>query len=277
MNFLFEEQFPYIKIKIDKKREEIKKENKNSQMSFFPYLSSVIEEIGLIKMFDEKKTKLDYSNYYHVIYLINREKGINNIKNLSIKFNFSLDVVLKAIDYMDRFFLSEKSNDVIEISSICLLISLKFNDSFSKNYKSKQFIVYLKKKYPNIINLEQEILFTLDYDLNTFSLMDIIHIYFIKNPNSFEQLKDSPEFNRKIWFYAQAIIEDQRYLDFNILELAYCLILFSFSNNSIRFNKDKIDIQFYNFYKQLSKKNQLKFAQCKFMINIIISSRFKKM
>ncbi len=277
MNFLFEEQFPYIKIKIDKKRKELKNDNENSKMSFFPYLSSVIEEIGLIKMFDEKKTILDYSNYFHVNYLINREKGINNIKKLSIKFNFSLDVVLKAIDYMDRFFLSEKSNDVIEISSICLLISLKFNDSFSKNYKSKQFIVYLKKKYPNIINLEQEILFTLDYDLNTFSLMDIIHIYFIKNPNSFEQLKDSPEFNRKIWFYAQAIIEDQRYLDFNILELAYCLILFSFSNNSIRFNKDKIDIQFYNFYKQLSKKNQLKFAQCKFMINIIISSRFKKM
>ena len=249
MNFLFEEQFPYIKIKIDKKRKELKNDNENSKMSFFPYLSSVIEEIGLIKMFDEKKTILDYSNYFHVNYLINREKGINNIKKLSIKFNFSLDVVLKAIDYMDRFFLSEKSNDVIEISSICLLISLKFNDSFSKNYKSKQFIEYLKKKYPNIINLEQEILFTLDYDLNTFSLMDIIHIYFIKNPNSFEQLKDSPEFNRKIWFYAQAIIEDQRYLDFNILELAYCLILFSFSNNSIRFNKDKIDIQFYNFYK----------------------------
>ena len=246
-------------------------------MSFFPDLSSIIEEIGLIKMFDEKKTRLDYSNYSHVIYLIEREKGINNIKNLSIKFNFSLDVVLKAIDYMDRFFLSEKLNDVIEISSICLLISLKFNDSFSKNYKSKKFILYLKKKYSNIINLEKEILFTLDYDLNTFSLMDIIHIYFIKNSTIFEKLKDSPEFNRKIWFYAQAIIEDQRYLDFNILQLAYCLILFSFSNNSIKFNTDKMDLQFYNFYKKLSKKNQLKFVQCKFMINIIISSRFKKM
>ena len=277
MNFLFEEQFPYIKIKKHKKREGIKKENETSKMSFFPDLSSIIEEIGLIKMFDEKKTRLDYSNYSHVIYLIEREKGINNIKNLSIKFNFSLDVVLKAIDYMDRFFLSEKSNDVIEISSICLLISLKFNDSFSKNYKSKKFILYLKKKYSNIINLEKEILFTLDYDLNTFSLMDIIHIYFIKNSTIFEKLKDSPEFNRKIWFYAQAIIEDQRYLDFNILQLAYCLILFSFSNNSIKFNTDKMDLQFYNFYKKLSKKNQLKFVQCKFMINIIISSRFKKM
>ena len=145
MNFLFEEQFPYIKIKKHKKREGIKKENETSKMSFFPDLSSIIEEIGLIKMFDEKKTRLDYSNYSHVIYLIEREKGINNIKNLSIKFNFSLDVVLKAIDYMDRFFLSEKLNDVIEISSICLLISLKFNDSFSKNYKSKKFILYLKK------------------------------------------------------------------------------------------------------------------------------------
>ena len=272
MNFLYDSTFPYITIKQNKKKEIIKNE-----MSFFPNLSKVIEEIGIIKIFNDKKIICDYSNYFHVNYLINREKGINNIKKLSIKFNFSLDVVLKAIDYMDKFFLCEKTNNIIEISSICLLISLKFNDSFSKNYKSKQFIVYLKKKYPNIINLEQEILFTLDYDLNTFSLMDIIHLFFIKNISLFERIKDSPEFTRKIWFYAQAIIEDQRYLDFKILELAYCLILFSFGNNSIRFNKDKNDIQFYNFYNKLSKNNQLKFVQCKFMINIIIRSRFKKM
>ena len=275
MNFLFEEQFPYIKIKKHKKREEIKKENETSKMSFFPDLSSIIEEIGLIKMFDEKKTRLDYSNYSHVIYLIEREKGINNIKNLSIKFNFSLDVVLKAIDYMDRFFLSEKSNDVIEISSICLLISLKFNDSLSKILNSKKFIFYLKKQYSNIVNLEQEILFTLDYDLNTFSLMDIIHLFFIKNISLFERIIDSPEFTRKIWFYAQAIIEDQRYLDFNIFDIAHCLILFCFNNHLNKINNE--DKYCKSFYKKLNKINKMKLVQCMFMINIIISSRFKKM
>jgi hypothetical protein len=270
MNFLYDSTFPYITIKQNKKKEIIKNE-----MSFFPNLSKVIEEIGIIKIFNDKKIICDYSNFYHVTYLMERKKGITNIKDLSIKFDFTLDVVLKAIDYMDKFFLCEKTNNIIEISSICLLISLKFNDSFSKNLNN--FISHLQKSILNIIEIEQEILFTLDYDLNTFSLMDIIHIYFIKNAKSFEKLKDSPEFNRKIWFYAQAIIEDQRYLDFKILELAYCLILFSFGNNSIRFNKDKNDIQFYNFYNKLSKNNQLKFVQCKFMINIIIRSRFKKM
>ncbi len=273
MNFLFEEHFPYIKIEKTKKKEILNK-NSSLKMSFFPNLSTVFEEIGLIKMFNEKKILCDYSNYYHVNYLINREKGINNIKYLSINYNFTLDVVLKAIDYMDRFFLSQKSNDIIEISSICLLLSLKFNESCSKTVKLKNFISHLHKYIKNIMKIEQEILITLNYDLDTFSLMDIIHIFFIKN-TKFQNLKDSPEFSRKIWFYAQAIIEDQRYLDFNILELAHCLILISLSNHFLK-NKN-LGKEFHFYQKKLSEINNMKFIQCKFILNIIISSRFKKM
>ena len=275
MNFLFEDHFPYIKIEKIKKKE-ILNDNPNLKMSFFPNLSNIIEEIGLIKMVNEKKNLCDYSNYYHVNYLINRTKGINNIKYLSINYNFTLDVVLKAIDYMDRFFLSQKLNDVIEISSICLLLSLKFNESCSKIKKLKSFISHLQKHISNIMKIEQEILITLNYDLDTFSLMDIIHIFFIKN-TKFQSLKESPEFSRKIWFYAQAIIEDQRYLDFNILELAHCLILISLSNYFIKIKNKNIGKEYDFYQKELSKINKMKFIQCKFILNIIISSRFKKM
>ena len=124
------------------------------------------------------------------------------------------------------------------------------------------------------MKIEQEILITLNYDLDTFSLMDIIHIFFIKN-TKFQNLKDSPEFSRKIWFYAQAIIEDQRYLDFNILDITQSLLLFCFNNHLIKYkNKDKYCK---NFYKKLCKINKAKLIQCKFMLNIIISSRFKRM
>ena len=268
MNFLYDSTFPYITIKQNKKKEIIKNE-----MSFFPNLSKVIEEIGLIKIFNDKKIICDYSNFYHVTYLMERKKGITNIKDLSIKFDFTLDVVLKAIDYMDKFFLCEKTNNIIEISSICLLISLKFNDSFSKNLNN--FISHLQKSILNIIEIEQEILFILDYDLNTFSLMDIIHLFFIKNISLFERIKDSPEFTRKIWFYAQAIIEDQRYLDFNIFDIAHCLILFCFNNHLNKINNE--DKYCKSFYKKLNKINKMKLVQCKFMLSIIISSRFKKM
>ena len=54
MNFLFEEYFPYIKIEKTKKKEILNK-NSSLKMSFFPNLSTVFEEIGLIKMFNEKK------------------------------------------------------------------------------------------------------------------------------------------------------------------------------------------------------------------------------
>ena len=252
MNLLFEEQ--YIKIeKINKK--DILKENPNLKMSFFPNLSNVIEEIGLIKMFNEKKILCDYSNYYHVNYLINREKGINNIKNLSINYNFTLDVVLKAIDYMDRFFLSQKSNDVIEISSICLLLSLKFNESCL--IKLKKFISHLQKYITNIMKIEQEILITLNYDLDSFSLMDIIHIFFIKNIKLFQYF--------------------QRYLDFNILELGYCLILISLSHHFIKIKNKKLGKKFNFYHKKLSEIKNMKIIQCTFILNIIISSRFKKL
>jgi hypothetical protein len=86
MNFLFKDQFqyPYIKVKKNKKTEKLNKEHINSKMSFFPDLSYVIEEIRLIKIFEEKKILCNYSNYYHVKYLEEREKGIHNVKNLSI-------------------------------------------------------------------------------------------------------------------------------------------------------------------------------------------------
>ena len=54
MNFLFEDHFPYIKIEKIKKKE-ILNDNPNLKMSFFPNLSNIIEEIGLIKMVNEKK------------------------------------------------------------------------------------------------------------------------------------------------------------------------------------------------------------------------------
>ena len=117
------------------------------------------------------------------------------------------------------------------------------------------------------MKIEQEILITLNYDLDTFSLMDIIHIFFIKN-TKFQNLKDSPEFSRKIWFYAQAIIEDQRYLDFNVLELAHCLILISLSNHFLK-NKN-LGKEFHFYQKKLSEINNMKFINCKFILNIII-------
>ena len=112
----------------------------------------------------------------------------------------------------------------------------------------------MQKSIVNIIEIEQEILFTLDYDLNTFSLMDIIHLFFIKNISLFERIKDSPEFTRKIWFYAQAIIEDQRYLDFNIFDIAHCLILFCFNNHLNKINNE--DKYCKSFYKKLNKINK---------------------
>ena len=82
---------------------------------------------------------------------------------------------------MDRYFLLSKNNynNIIYISSLCLSISLKFNEASNFN-KSHEFFLCLIKKIPNLINIEEIILQTLDFNLNTFSLIDFIHIIFIK-------------------------------------------------------------------------------------------------
>ena len=274
MKTYFKNEFDLIEIS-KTKTNEIKSKNVNNSMNLFPKLSSIIEEIGLIKMINDKRNLCDYSNYYHVKYLIERKKGIENLKKLSIKFNFSLDIFLKAVDYMDRYFLSNKLENIKKISSICLLLSLKFNESCSKTPLYKQFICFLNYSIGNIFQIEQDILITLNYDLNTFTLMDIIHTFLIKYSNLFEQYKEFPEFNKKIWLYAEAIIEDQRFLDFSKIEYAICLIHHSLLNHFFNINKFYIHKEWDEYHKNLYYFDKMKFLQIKLILNIIISSRFK--
>ena len=275
MKTYFKNEFDLIEISKTKKNEEIKIKNEKNSPNLFPKLSSIIEEIGLIKMINDKRNLCDYSNYYHVKYLIEREKGIKNIKNLSIKFNFSLDIFLKAVDYMDRYFLSNKLENIKKVSSICLLLSLKFNESCSKTPLYKQFIYYLNYSFGNLFQIEQDILITLNYDLNTFTLMDIIHTFLIKYSNLFDQFKEFPEFNKKIWLYAEAIIEDQRFLDFSKIEYAICLIHHSLLNHFFNINKLYIHREWDDYHKNLYYFDKMKYLQIKLILNIIISSRFK--
>jgi len=247
----------------------------NNKITFFPYLSNIIKEIGIIKLINDNRILINYSNLNHVKYLIKREKGIKNIKKLAIQFNFSIDVVLKAIDYMDRYFLLSKNNynNIIYISSLCLSISLKFNEASNFN-KSHEFFLYLIKKIPNLINIEEIILQTLDFNLNTFSLIDFIHIIFIKYSKLFELVKDSPVFSRKIWFYAEVIVEDQRYLDFTFWELSLCLIHLSLLSYDFNIIDEKSKKKLKKYYNLLKGMKKIKFLQCNFILNIIISSRF---
>ena len=268
-----ENQISIIQISKNSKEEKFKRNN-NSQ-NLFPKLSEIIEEIGRIKMINEKRILCDYSNYYHVKYLIEREKGIENIKNLSIRFNFSLDIFLKAIYYMDRYFLSNKINNIYKISSICLLLSLKFNESCPKTKNYKKFYTYLSQIFKNIIQIEKEILITLDYDLNIFTLMDFIHIFFIKHSHLFYKLKHFPEFSKKIWIYAEIIIEDPRFLDFTSSEISFCLIHFSLLNHFLNINKNYLDKEWNEYHKNFCSFDKMKFAQCKLICNVIISSKLK--
>jgi hypothetical protein len=269
----FETEFDLIQI--SKSKTEIKSKDKNKFPNLFPKLSNIIEEIGLIKMINDKRILCDYSNFYHVNYLIERKKGIENIKNLSIKFNFSLDIFLKAVDYMDRYFLSNKLENIKKISSICLLISLKFNESCPKTSLYKTFLYFLKYQFGNLFEIEQDILITLNYDLNTFTLMDIIHIFFIKYSHLFDQFKEIPQFKKNIWLYAEAIIEDQRFLDFTKIEYAICLIHYSLLNHFFNINKIYFQEEWDEYHKNLYYFDKMKFLQIKLILNIIISSKFK--
>ena len=273
MKMSIENHIPIIQISKNKKEENFKINN-NSHF-LFPQLSEIIEEIGVIKMIEDKRILCDYSNYYHVKYLIERKKGIETIKTLSLNFNFSIDVFVKAIYYMDRYFLSNKINNIFKISSICLLLSLKYNESCPKTKNYKKFYIYLSGLFGNIIQIENEILMTLDYDLNTFTLIDYIRIFFIKHSNSINKLKKFQELTRIMWFYAIAIIEDQRFLDFTSSEIACCIIHFTLLKHFLSINKCYLNKEWNEYPKNYFSLDKMKFAQCKLICNIILSYKFK--
>ena len=137
----------------------------------------------------------------HLNYLQNRNIFISKIEHLINTFGFKLMIFYKAINLMDQIYLkNEVEIDKIDIiSSICILLSIQFNDCFKidsncfnsddneiifnfnqrkDNSNISGFYQYIKNKISNFRYWEVICLKYLNYDLGKFSAYDYLILFF---------------------------------------------------------------------------------------------------
>ena len=183
------------------------------------------------------KKIIDFSNNSINKYLNFRNIGINQIKILSNLFSFSKISYYKAIHYLDQIYINNPSIsiDLIEkISSVCLLLSVQFNECCSQhsNIDIKTFIQFLLSKIKNLNEIEILCLKNLDYNLEIYSSYDYLNLFFshgliFPNENKIiEQNEDSNIINLylKCVNILDIIIEDYNCLGYTQYIIAVSII-----------------------------------------------------
>ena len=167
-------------------------------------INNVINIDPLIIKYKPISLNLDLSLISHKFYAEFRSKGLSKIYFLSNKFNIDKSSIYKAIGLMDQIYLSDKnvSIEYIEIvSSICVLLSIQFNECFTKTNKielnrinNKHYIYennsfyflnnlkclqkYLLKEIKDIMYWQTFCLQILDYNLAKFTAFDYVNLFF---------------------------------------------------------------------------------------------------
>lgn len=143
----------------------------------------------------------DSSLITHQNYIDNRKKGLSKIYSLSQNFFLEKTIVYQSIGIMDQIYLNNTniSTEYIEIiASICILLSLEFNDCCSKPNKAnpncknsfnnsneypyvnniKGLYQFLIKTIKNIRYWQTFCLKGLNYNLGKYSAFDYINLFF---------------------------------------------------------------------------------------------------
>jgi hypothetical protein len=228
----------------------------------------------LLLKFKHTKSRIDYTKEFNYLYITFRHVGINQIKKISNIFNLSKNSIYKAINYLDEIYLNYPiSPQLIEkISSICLLLSIQFNECCTKKTDEdlKGFSKYLNT-IKDIRDIELLCLKCLNYELSYFSSFDYINLFFslgfiFPNKNKINQIDiNITNLYLQCIKILNIIIEDIRYLELDPYILALSIIKLICSQ-SIYFNENIIQ---YIYGINLSKE---KYIKCIINIKIILST-----
>ena len=177
--------------------------------------------------------KCDLHNVYHSNYLIQRQNGIDNIKELCRIFKLSKVVMHKTVLYMDTVFFNPKCKfnvDIVyQVSTVLVILAVQFNECCFDKEMNDMF--YLLKMIPNYIELEIELLKLLSYELNRTTVFDFV-VWLFKNGiafvNEHEHEKENLSFIQHNVDYAYNVclilidyfVGDNIFVDFNAFEFA---------------------------------------------------------
>ena len=191
----------------------------------------------LLLKFKQSKKIIDYSNNLIIQYISVRRFGINQIKLLSNIFSFTKNIFYKAIYYLDQIYLNTPSIpfDLIEkISSVCLLLSVQFNEccSIESEIEIINFINFLSSKIENLYQIEILCLESLNYNLGIYSSYDYLNLFFSLGlifPNRNLEFEKNENTNISEMYFKcinilDIIIDDYRSLEFTQYNIAITII-----------------------------------------------------
>lgn len=200
----------------------IKPPNFELNEDYIPNLQWLIQEDKLVNFLNKK----EYKRY--------RASTIKNMKKICNVFSLSLKTYFLSIEYLDIISskISTFQNNILsEISLICILLAVKFNENNQKAFEvQKALKLQIKKNYAQD---EVYILQLLEYDLNIYTsydkLMDILFYGFV--------------------FENETINKDKLLLIYyNIQKILY---LFSESNSYIEITSKQIALGMIGFAREL--------------------------
>jgi hypothetical protein len=203
-------------------------------------------------------------------YLSIRKEAILYIKDIINALNYSKTVLYKAILYLDIYCLHKSlyNVNIYQISTICIFIALQFNECCVNNNINELFV--LLKLIPRLLELEQDILKTLNFDLGMLTVYDYINLYFTKgvlftnNPISKEDLFEIEFLLAFSIDLLWLLIDDDRFLDFTPQTLALTIIRIATEKNSVSFDNKLFQLAYNINFKQMNH------VQCFFVIKTIL-------
>ena len=203
-------------------------------------------------------------------YLSIRKEAILYIKDIINALNYSKTVLYKTILYLDIYCLHKSlyNINIYQISTICIFIALQFNECCVNNNINELFV--LLKLIPRLLELEQDILKTLNFDLGMLTVYDYINLYFTKgvlftnNPISKEDLFEVEFLLAFSVDLLWLLIDDDRFLDFTPQTLALTIIRIATEKNSVSFDNKLFQLAYNINFKQMNH------VQCFFVIKTIL-------
>lgn len=159
----------------------------------------------LILKYKPISLKIDFSLESHKNYMNGRNKGLSKIYYLSNNFKLGRMIKYKAIGLMDQIYLNNGDvsiENIEEISSTCVLLSIEFNDCYSNSNKikipiyyddpktnqnknnnifyinnKKALYKYIRKEINSIMYWQAYCLKKLDYNLGKYTSFDYINLF----------------------------------------------------------------------------------------------------
>ena len=141
--------------------------------------------------------KINPTSIYHINYIAHRKIGLSKIYEISKRFELVKVITFKAIGLMDKIYLNNENQILIEyiekIALTCVLLSFQFNNYFvgKKNYSNSlinkilnqknrifECCQYIKSKIKDLMYWQIFCLKNLCFDLCEYTSFDYINLFF---------------------------------------------------------------------------------------------------